>query len=215
MTETFDRSQLDGKDREQLSEIAAALGVKSVSRMRKAELVDAIVAATAGASDQRSRTARRAPRGRARSARPSSGGDDLASIADEQNALADAERARRRHGAHPPAPPRHGHDADSGHDRARRCARATERGARDGRAGSIATPRFASSDAAPAIDHDAGSDGDVRRTPTRRRRARRRDGEPNQPARDDDGQGNQRRRRRRGRDRDRPGAREPAPVAAA
>ena len=50
MTDTFDRTQLDGKDRGQLSEIAAALGVKAVSRMRKAELVDAIVSATAGAS---------------------------------------------------------------------------------------------------------------------------------------------------------------------
>ena len=49
MTDTFDRTQLDGKDRGQLSEIAAALGVKAVSRMRKAELVDAIVSATAGA----------------------------------------------------------------------------------------------------------------------------------------------------------------------
>ena len=43
MTQTFDRSQLDGKDREQLSQIATALGVKSISRMRKAELVDAIL----------------------------------------------------------------------------------------------------------------------------------------------------------------------------
>ena len=48
MTDTFERTQLDGKDRGQLSEIAAALGVKAVSRMRKADLVDAIVAATAG-----------------------------------------------------------------------------------------------------------------------------------------------------------------------
>ena len=51
MSDTFDRSQLDGKDREQLSEIASALGVKSISRMRKADLVDAIVTATgAGAA---------------------------------------------------------------------------------------------------------------------------------------------------------------------
>ncbi len=50
MTDTFDRTQLDGKDRGQLSEIAAALGVKSVSRMRKAELVDAIVSAAKGSA---------------------------------------------------------------------------------------------------------------------------------------------------------------------
>ena len=49
MSETFDRSQLDGKDREQLTEIASALGVKSVSRMRKADLVEAIIGAAVGA----------------------------------------------------------------------------------------------------------------------------------------------------------------------
>ena len=48
MTDTFDRTQLDGKDREQLSEIASALGVKAISRMRKADLVEAIVSATSG-----------------------------------------------------------------------------------------------------------------------------------------------------------------------
>src|SRR5258706_10084417 len=82
MSETFDRSQLDGKDREQLSEIASALGVKSVSRMRKAELVDAI--ATAAAASNGAATS--APR-KVRSSR-TAGGDDLAAIAEEENALA-------------------------------------------------------------------------------------------------------------------------------
>ena len=50
MSETFDRSQLDGKDRDQLSEIASALGVKSVSRMRKADLIDAIATAATGSN---------------------------------------------------------------------------------------------------------------------------------------------------------------------
>jgi transcription termination factor Rho len=44
-TQTFERSALDGKDREQLVAIASALGVKSLSRMKKAELVEAIVGA--------------------------------------------------------------------------------------------------------------------------------------------------------------------------
>jgi transcription termination factor Rho len=84
MSDTFDRSQLDGKDREQLSEIASALGVKSISRMRKADLVDAIVAATAGANGSKSEApARRKVRSTA-----SAGTDDLASIADEENKLA-------------------------------------------------------------------------------------------------------------------------------
>src|SRR5580704_452968 len=84
MTDTFERTQLDGKDRGQLSEIASALGVKAVSRMRKADLVDAIVAATAGSNGS--------PAPKPRKIRSSvSTGDDLASLADEQNALDAAE----------------------------------------------------------------------------------------------------------------------------
>src|SRR5712671_5646408 len=90
MSETFDRSQLDGKDRDQLSQIASALGVKSTSRMRKADLVDAIVGATAnGTSTSRSDTngsERPTPR-KIRSTRTAD--DDIASIAEEQNSLAD------------------------------------------------------------------------------------------------------------------------------
>jgi transcription termination factor Rho len=81
MSETFDRSQLDGKDREQLSEIASALGVKSISRMRKADLVEAIVGA-AGAANGAGEKPKKV-RSTARAA-----DDDFASIADEENALA-------------------------------------------------------------------------------------------------------------------------------
>jgi transcription termination factor Rho len=80
MTDTFDRSALDGKDREQLSEIASALGVKSLSRMRKADLVDAIVKATAGSNGGD------APKKKVRSTK--AGGRDLATIAEEENTLA-------------------------------------------------------------------------------------------------------------------------------
>src|SRR5215510_13936225 len=84
MSDTFDRSQLDGKDREQLSEIASALGVKAISRMRKADLIDAIVTAAQsgnGAAD--------APKPRKiRSTAPAK--DDLASLAAEEDALATA-----------------------------------------------------------------------------------------------------------------------------
>ena len=91
MTDTFDRTQLDGKDREQLSEIASALGVKAISRMRKADLVDAIVV-----RDRRGCATGRAAASSGRPSRPrkirstASGGDDLASLADEE------ERAGRR-----------------------------------------------------------------------------------------------------------------------
>src|SRR5438876_12083946 len=88
MTDTFDRTQLDGKDREQLSEIASALGVKAISRMRKADLVEAIVSATSGSagtngsssggSDARPRKIRSTTEGH----------DDLASLAAEEDALA-------------------------------------------------------------------------------------------------------------------------------
>jgi transcription termination factor Rho len=185
MTDTFDRTQLDGKDRGQLSEIAAALGVKAVSRMRKAELVDAIVSATAGAGDSKSNGAESARPRKIRST--SSGGDDLASLADEQNALAadsdpvdDMTIIRRRpaapdngsaSAAAPTAAPAREHDEPSGHGTA----------ARDN----------SSDDSSHDDAHDAGSSGESAQ---------------HQGARDDDGQGNRRRRRRRGRDRDRPGA---------
>ncbi len=88
MTDTFDRTQLDGKDREQLSEIASALGVKAISRMRKADLVEAIVSATSGSNGSSSTTSG-ATESRPRKIRSTvSGGDDLASLAAEEDALA-------------------------------------------------------------------------------------------------------------------------------
>ncbi len=42
-TQELDRSMLDGKDREELHAIAGAMGVKAPTRMRKAELIDAIL----------------------------------------------------------------------------------------------------------------------------------------------------------------------------
>ena len=79
MSDTFDRSQLDGKDREQLSEIATALGVKSISRMRKADLVDAIVKATKSSNG----AASDAPKTRKVRSTRAAGLDDLASLAEE------------------------------------------------------------------------------------------------------------------------------------
>jgi transcription termination factor Rho len=42
-TQELDRSMLDGKDREELHAIAGAMGVKAPTRMRKSELIDAIL----------------------------------------------------------------------------------------------------------------------------------------------------------------------------
>src|SRR5450755_4057500 len=89
MSETFNRSQLDGKDRDELSQIASALGVKATSRMRKADLVDAIVGAAAGGDSPNSAPngAGRATPRKIRSSRAVD--DDIATIAEEQNSLAD------------------------------------------------------------------------------------------------------------------------------
>ena len=53
-TQELDRSMLDGKDREELHAIAGAMGVKAPTRMRKSELIDAILDAAdpAGNGDQ-------------------------------------------------------------------------------------------------------------------------------------------------------------------
>ncbi len=183
MTDTFDRSQLDAKDREQLTEIASALGVKATSRMRKAELVEAIVGATAGArangsggsgSSGPGETATR-PR-KIRSTVPSGG--DLAALAEEENALAASPersddmaliRPRRVSGnggapeaaAPAPAPQSSATGADPG--------------------ASVAADRSSNETA-------SGPDTDV-------------ESESHKQTRDDDGQGNRRRRRRRGRER--------------
>jgi len=181
MTDTFERTQLDGKDRGQLSEIASALGVKAVSRMRKADLVDAIVAATAGSNG--SQTSR--PR-KIRSTVPA--GDDLASLADEQNALAAAEPVdemaliRRR-----PGP-----STDNANGSAPSSTELTSATVSD----SVTAPR--------TDDHDT-SRGDARAGDDGSNNGGVSSPQPLQ-SRDDDGQGNRtRRRRRRGRDRDRPG----------
>ena len=57
-TQELERSMLDGKDREELHAIAGAMGVKAPTRMRKSELIDAILDAaesgggTAGNGDE-------------------------------------------------------------------------------------------------------------------------------------------------------------------
>ena len=199
MTDTFERNQLDGKDRGQLSEIAAALGVKAVSRMRKAELVDAIVSATSGAADAKANGSETARPRKIRST--TSGGDDLASLADEQNALADSTEPaddmaliRRR----PSAAPGNGR-ATSAPSAGTATFSADATTTTESPASTSSSPSFgarpdgpsaSSSDSAPEASYsESGTSTDTSQ----------------QPARDDDGQGNRRRRRRRGRDRDRPG----------
>jgi transcription termination factor Rho len=208
MTDTFERTQLDGKDRGQLSEIASALGVKAVSRMRKADLVDAIVAATAGAhggaaSNGASADSSPGPTsgsasdaGRPRRIRSTvSGGDDLASLADEQNALAGSSEPvdemaliRRR-----PAPSA---DTTNGSGASTTVSSAPEPPA----------VTAAPSPPAPAVPAGSPSDDDYSGGFDESPADGGGQGSQHLQTRDDDGQGNRtRRRRRRGRDRDRPG----------
>jgi transcription termination factor Rho len=175
MSDTFDRSQLDGKDREQLSEIASALGVKSISRMRKADLVDAIVNAATGDNG----AAEEAKPKKVRSTR--GGGDELASLAAEEDSLAGGEGATD----------------DMALIRPRRRASADENG-RDNGAPAAETP------AAETPAAETGSASEVRADRSdddSHGPSDQHSGDPQWRG-DDEGPGNRRRRRRRGRDRD-------------
>jgi transcription termination factor Rho len=85
-----ERSVLAGKDREELQTIAGAMGVGATSRMRKADLIEAILDAggTKTASNGEAAESMPKPR-RVRSARASELADDsIAALAEEENALA-------------------------------------------------------------------------------------------------------------------------------
>ncbi len=190
MSDTFDRSQLDGKDREQLSEIATALGVKSISRMRKADLVDAIVKAAKSSNG----AAGDAPKTRKVRSTRAAAVDDLASLADEENALPTQDapdemaliRPRRRSGT------TGGNGAGTEED-APASAPATE---------ADPTPESPATAVLARSNDGLAAEG----TQVHTQQPQRHQGQPDQQWRgapDDDGSGNRRRRRRRGRDRER------------
>jgi transcription termination factor Rho len=191
MSDTFDRSQLDGKDREQLSEIASALGVKSISRMRKAELVDAIVAAARGngaASTEKAgeKTAEK-PR-RIRSTKPAT--DDLAALAAEQEALDLAESGANADEMALIRPRRRGTNGAGAASTTATEATTTTRPAGE----TTTAPAPAPEQIQPAHPEPAHAQSQP---------VQERDREQQQGWREDDGgPGNRRRRRRRGRDRD-------------
>jgi transcription termination factor Rho len=86
-TQELDRSVLDGKDREELHAIAGAIGVKAPTRMRKADLIDAILGAAGnGAAPSEAPAPKRRT---VRSARASEiDKESVDAIAEEENALA-------------------------------------------------------------------------------------------------------------------------------
>src|SRR5205085_11367092 len=87
----IDRSVLAGKDRDELHTIAGAIGVKAATRMRKADLIDAILAAANGGEPPAAADATAEPAAkprRVRSVRASQAPtDDLAALAAEEDAL--------------------------------------------------------------------------------------------------------------------------------
>jgi transcription termination factor Rho len=110
-TQELDRSMLDGKDREELHAIAGAIGVKAPTRMRKADLIDAILGAAGnGAAPAEAPAPKRRTVRSARASELDKASVDA--IADEENALAGADapeveiapRPRRRSATSTTAP---------------------------------------------------------------------------------------------------------------
>src|SRR5215218_8451443 len=122
----IDRSVLAGKDRDELHTIAGAIGVKAATRMRKADLIEAILTAANGGEPPADTEATPAPAPkprRVRSARASQlpAEDDLAALAAEEDALGGGDepeaepvmpRPRGRRAA--PAPAAEPEPADAG-----------------------------------------------------------------------------------------------------
>ncbi|HEY8216527.1 MAG TPA: transcription termination factor Rho [Acidimicrobiia bacterium] len=175
-TTELDRSTLDGKDREQLHAIAGAMGVKAPTRMRKAELIDAILAAATGdpssgnggePEDAGESGARRT----IRSARASElEGSSIEDLAAEEDSLAagddegDAEVAPR-----PVRRQASANEADDGD------GTATE--AREGGDGESPSEQGAAPQIDPEDERASYGDGNQNRR-RRRRRGRGGDGEP-------------------------------------
>jgi transcription termination factor Rho len=202
--ETFERGALDGKDREQLQAIAGALGLKAVSRLKKAELVDAILGATNGSSngDQSKDGPSKDGQARPRKIRSTaSARSDLDALAEEEAAIA-ATASGSEPEIIPVRPRRPVSDAPSASETQSR--RDHARDERD-----TETPHRSDAagddDDAESQTHDFGGSAPV----------------PNGPSGSHDGAqpgsgeyetvGNKRRRRRRGRDRDRDRGVEPRP----
>jgi len=197
----LERSMLDGKDREELHAIATAIGVKGVTRLKKADLVDAILTASGNTNPVPTRTAS-APAGSTSStSRATPNGDkpkrvrsrrSTAAVADDPIAALAAEEEAL-------ATPTTGSDADPAPRPSSGVRTSTRAPAESGRAGSTEPTNAAG---------DAGATTDTLGDEVRENGAPGNDQSPGGMRRseaDDDrgfGDGNRnRRRRRRGRDR--------------
>jgi transcription termination factor Rho len=181
----LDRSVLDTKDREELHAIAGAMGVRAATRMKKADLIDAIVGATdnsdtgtGGANNNSSSDAADKPK-RVRSRRASEADDPLAELAAEEDAIAAAGSADDA--AVEPSPSPRTSTAPGGNG------------------GGDTTKTGTRSDTKPARSSKGGSGAGNGGTTTKQPRIEAED------ERQSYGEGNRRRRRRRGRDRQQDG----------
>ena len=175
----LDRSVLDTKDREELHQIAGAMGVNAATRMKKADLIDAILGATdGGASESAAGSDGNDRPKRVRSRRASEADDPIAELAAEEEAIAAAG----------------GSDEESDQPRpvSRTTSSSTDDGASDA-SQSTATSTNDTKDKPSARDGNGGGS-----TGTKPRI------EP-EDERQSYGEGNRRRRRRRGRDRQQDG----------
>jgi len=181
----LDRSVLDTKDREELHQIAGAMGVNAATRMKKADLIDAILGAVDGGTTSDSAAASDGgdrPK-RVRSRRASEADDPIAELAAEEEAIAAAG------------------GSDDASDQPRPVSRTTSSSTGDG-GGDAASGDGASQGTATTTkdsnDKPRARGGNGGGTATKPRI------EP-EDERQSYGEGNRRRRRRRGRDRQQDG----------
>ncbi|HEY4396229.1 MAG TPA: Rho termination factor N-terminal domain-containing protein, partial [Acidimicrobiia bacterium] len=183
----LDRSVLDSKDREELHQIAGAMGVNAATRMKKADLIDAILGAAdgGGASDGAPDSDGGGRPKRVRSRRASEADDPIADLAAEEDAIAAAGGSDD--------------DADQPRPVARTASSSIDAGgdAPDGD-GASDTSRSTDTRSNPSKQPTARDGNGGGRTATKTRI------EP-EDERQSYGEGNRRRRRRRGRDRQQDG----------
>jgi transcription termination factor Rho len=184
----LDRSVLDSKDREELHQIAGAMGVNAATRMKKADLIDAILGAVDGgdASDGSDASDGGNRPKRVRSRRASEADDPIAELAAEEEAIAAAGGSDEA-SDQPRTPSRTGSssDGDGGDD-----ASSGDGGSHTSQ--STATSTKDTKSTSNARDRNGGGSGTKPRI------------EP-EDERQSYGEGNRRRRRRRGRDRQQDG----------
>jgi transcription termination factor Rho len=184
----LDRSVLDSKDREELHQIAGAMGVNAATRMKKADLIDAILGAADGnnadGSDDSGKSGSNDKPKRVRSRRASQAeSDPIAELAAEEEAIAAASTSDTADESQA-SPPAAASNASSGNG--------------GGEASATGTATTSSTESNAGGDKRNRGKGNGGGTGTKPRI------EP-EDERQSYGEGNRRRRRRRGRDRQQDG----------